>query len=270
MKLQDDDSTDETTHENVTFIDAKLNQNMEVPMLQPINSNSNNCLAANEGVIANSNPSNYIRQGINNISQFPLGVTITQPITLQDLPHVPPVYNGVNANYPELRFLHFSPPVFAVDNFLTPAECEFLINIASDSFSIAPVVGPGAGTVSMTRTSSTCYLAREDLPLLMQKVSFLTGKPMQHFELPQVGRYLPTQQYHQHYDAFDLTNEDGRRFALNGGQRIVTILIYLNDVLRGGEDSNFGLIKELHASPYRIRALRTNTFSFVKSDITAS
>jgi len=122
----------------------------------------------------------------------------------------------------------------------------------------------------MTRTSSTCYLAREDLPLLMQKVSFLTGKPMQHFELPQVGRYLPTQQYHQHYDAFDLTNEDGRRFALNGGQRTVTILIYLNDVLRGGEDSNFGLIKELHASPYRIRALRTNTFSFVKSDITAS
>jgi len=178
MKLQDDDSTDETTHENVTFIDAKLNQNMEVPMLQPINSNSNNCLAANEGVIANSNPSNYIRQGINNISQFPfnpqlvnsvnnnffgplpisspfsiqpsilpvqfpLGVTITQPITLQDIPHVPPVYNGVNANYPGLRFLHFSPPVFAVDNFLTPAECEFLINVASDSFSIAPVVGPG-------------------------------------------------------------------------------------------------------------------------------
>jgi len=49
-----------------------------------------------------------------------------------------------------------------------------------------------------------------------------------------VGRYLPTQQYVQHYDAFDLTNEDGRRFASNGGQRVVTVLTYLNDVARVG------------------------------------
>jgi prolyl 4-hydroxylase len=52
--------------------------------------------------------------------------------------------------------------------------------------------------------------------------------------LPQVGRYFPSQQYLQHFDAFDLSNEDGRRFASNGGQRIVTVLVYLNDVERGG------------------------------------
>lgn len=34
--------------------------------------------------------------------------------------------------------------------------------------------------------------------------------------------------------AFDLSTEDGRRFAANGGQRTVTVLIYLNDVMRGG------------------------------------
>jgi prolyl 4-hydroxylase len=55
-----------------------------------------------------------------------------------------------------------------------------------------------------------------------------------HSELPQVGRYLPTQQYMQHYDAFDLTDENGRRFAANGGQRVVTVLTYLNDVQQGG------------------------------------
>lgn len=49
-----------------------------------------------------------------------------------------------------------------------------------------------------------------------------------------VGRYLPTQQYRQHYDAFDLSNDDGRRFALNGGQRVVTVLIYLNTPQSGG------------------------------------
>ena len=38
----------------------------------------------------------------------------------------------------------------------------------------------------------------------------------------------------QHFDAFDLSNEDGRRFAANGGQRVVTVLVYLNDVNQGG------------------------------------
>ena len=50
----------------------------------------------------------------------------------------------------------------------------------------------------------------------------------------QVGRYFPSQQYLQHFDAFDLSNEDGRRFASNGGQRTVTVLVYLNDVNNGG------------------------------------
>jgi hypothetical protein len=31
-----------------------------------------------------------------------------------------------------------------------------------------------------------------------------------------------------------LTEEDGRRFAMNGGQRTITVLIYLNDVQQGG------------------------------------
>jgi len=66
-------------------------------------------------------------------------------------------------------------------------------------------------------------------------VSLLTGKPVEHCELPQVGRYFPSQQYLQHFDAFDLSNEDGRRFASNGGQRTVTVLVYLNNVERGGE-----------------------------------
>lgn len=48
---------------------------------------------------------------------------------------------------------------------------------------------------------------------------------------------MPSQQYYQHFDAFNLDEEDGRRFAANGGQRTVTVLIYLNDVARGGQTS---------------------------------
>jgi hypothetical protein len=116
-------------------------------------------------------------------------------LTVQDRPLVPPVFNGVNPCYPGLRQVHLDPPVFVVDNFLTPFECDFLVQAANGSWTPAPVVGKGAGEISSSRTSSTCYLAREDLPDYMLKVSILTNKPIEHCELPQVGRYLPSQQY---------------------------------------------------------------------------
>jgi hypothetical protein len=94
-------------------------------------------------------------------------------------------YSGVNPDYPGLQQFHVNPPIFGVYNFLTPQECQFLIDSASDSFMPAPVVGKGAGEVSPTRTSSTCYLAREDVPNLMRKIQMLTGKPVEHMELPQ-------------------------------------------------------------------------------------
>lgn len=168
-------------------------------------------------------------------------VTTFQSMTLQDYllvnPAFIPQYNGINPNYPGVRVVSSDPPVFTVDNFLTPLECQFLVTVASDSFGPAPVVGKGVGEISASRTSSTCYLAREDLADYMRKVSLLTGKPIEHCELPQVGRYLPSQQYLQHFDAFDTSTEDGRRFASNGGQRTITVLVYLNDVMRGGATS---------------------------------
>lgn len=113
-------------------------------------------------------------------------------LSVQDQPLVPPIYNGINPNYPGAHLLNAHPPIFAVDNFLTPAECDFLIDAACDAFGPAPVVGKGIGEVSASRTSSTCYLAREDLPEYLRKVNLLTGKPVEHCELPQVGRYLPS------------------------------------------------------------------------------
>jgi hypothetical protein len=141
--------------------------------------------------------------------QRPIFPTIAPLVTLPlTIPHRP-VYNGVNPNYPGLRVVNRNPPMFAVDQFLTPTECQFLIHNAHDSFGPAPVVGKGSGEISQARTSSTCYLAREDLPNLMRKICVLTGKPFEHCELPQVGRYFATQQYLQHFDAFDLDTEDG-------------------------------------------------------------
>mmetsp|Transcript_22931 Transcript_22931/g.54091 ORF Transcript_22931/g.54091 Transcript_22931/m.54091 type:complete len:529 (+) Transcript_22931:38-1624(+) len=154
--------------------------------------------------------------------------------TVQDRPLVQPIYNGVNPDYPGLQLIHAHPPIYVVDQFLDHAECDFLIESARSSFCPAPVVGEGEGVISPARTSSTCYMAREDLPEYMRKISLLTGKIPEHCELPQVGQYLPSQQYMSHLDAFDVSGDHGRRFAGNGGQRSITVLTYLNDVSKGG------------------------------------
>ncbi|KAG7344019.1 procollagen-proline dioxygenase [Nitzschia inconspicua] len=162
--------------------------------------------------------------------------TMSPVLTVQDRPaSIPVIYNGVNTNFPGIHQVHQNPPVYIVDQFLSHVECDFLVHAAEGSWTPAPVVGKGIGEISPSRTSSTCYLAREDLPDYMRKVSLLTSKPVVHCELPQVGRYLPSQQYLHHFDAFDLSNEDGRRFAANGGQRVVTVLVYLNDCEQGGQ-----------------------------------
>jgi len=141
---------------------------------------------------------------------------------------------ALNPQYPGLRAVTTSPPVYTVEDFLTAQECAALIAAARNHMTAAPVVGPGNGEVSVSRTSSTCYLAREDLPTVCTKVCALTGKPVEHLELPQVGRYRAGEFYKPHYDAFDVASADGRRFAQNGGQRVATVLVYLNDVANGG------------------------------------
>jgi hypothetical protein len=127
------------------------------------------------------------------------------PLTVQDrnatiFPPPTPVYQGINLNYVTTtgkrpRQVHANPPVYLVEDFLSLFECQFLVNSAEGSWTPAPVVGKGTGEISPSRTSTTCYLAREDLPDYLRKVSALTGKPIEHCELPQVGRYLPSQQY---------------------------------------------------------------------------
>jgi len=53
-------------------------------------------------------------------------------------------------------------------------------------------------------------------------------------ELPQVARYASSQRYVEHYDGVDPHTEAGRAFCHSGGQRVATVLVYLNNVGSGG------------------------------------
>lgn len=163
-------------------------------------------------------------------------------------------YQPINPRYPGLSIANSSPSIFVVDNFLSPEKCDLLIQSATPFMIPAPVVGAGNGEVSASRTSTTCFIAREDVPSVVNGVSeLLMGKPVEHIELPQVGRYQAGEEYRAHYDSFDMETADGRRFASNGGQRVCTVLIYLNDVPTGGQTA-FPLLRQAF-QPKQGRAL---------------
>ena len=86
------------------------------------------------------------------------------------------------------------------------------------------------------RTSLTCHLSKkaDPCPALLSKIQALTGKPFDHMELPQVARYTEGQRYVEHYDGVDPHTEAGRAFCASGGERVATVLMYLNDVSEGG------------------------------------
>mmetsp|Transcript_49732 Transcript_49732/g.58032 ORF Transcript_49732/g.58032 Transcript_49732/m.58032 type:complete len:506 (+) Transcript_49732:193-1710(+) len=190
------------------------------------------------------------------------------PLTIQSRPLIPPIYNGINPHTPNLTILHTNPPIFSIPSFLSPAECDLLITTAHGSFTPAPVVGKNSGEITPSRTSTTCYLAREDVTGYVDRISTLTGKPVEHCELPQVGRYYPSQQYRSHYDAFDLNDVDGRRFAENGGQRVVTVLVYLNDLAVGrGGCTAFPRLKTSSGEILRVRPERGKAIVFFPASV---
>ena len=145
-------------------------------------------------------------------------------------------YQFIDLEYPGLRKIENPKniPIYKIDDFLSADKCDLLIS-QTDTFMVpSPVVGEGSGVVNNNRTSTTVYLRREDCPTISLKICKLLNKVVGHLELPQVARYQANQEYKPHYDAFQLNTKDGKRFAENGGQRIATILIYLNDVTEGG------------------------------------
>tara|TARA_Y200000002_G_scaffold274945_1_gene229230 strand:- start:1288 stop:1992 length:705 start_codon:yes stop_codon:yes gene_type:complete len=127
------------------------------------------------------------------------------------------------------------PPIYEVKNFLSHEECCHLMNRALPYLETSKVVDFNNNTKqNNVRTSTSCYFSRESNINICKRLSEIVNKDVNCFELLQVGRYLPNQFYRQHYDSIPPSTKLGKSFCKNGGNRIITALIYLNDVKEGG------------------------------------
>ncbi|KAJ4700598.1 Prolyl 4-hydroxylase alpha-like protein [Melia azedarach] len=133
------------------------------------------------------------------------------------------------------EIVSWEPRAFIYHNFLSKAECEYLIDLAKPHMVKSTVVDSKTGQSkdSRVRTSSGMFLRREQDKIIRnieKRIADFTFIPVEHGEGIQVLHYEVGQKYDAHYDYFlDEFN------TKNGGQRMATLLMYLSDVEEGGE-----------------------------------
>jgi len=147
------------------------------------------------------------------------------------------------------------PLVWSVPEFLTDIEREHIIEIARPRLDAAKVTSTRQNTTSTARTGSVAWVRYDDSEIVrgvVDRVGELVGIPVHHSESMQVVHYAETQEYRPHFDGWRLDTEKGRLRTENGGQRVLTALMYLNKPTAGGGTSFPKLELEVEAEPGRL------------------
>lgn len=132
------------------------------------------------------------------------------------------------------------PDVVVVDHFMTPAECEQLIAMSIEKCQRSGVVDPETGetVIIPARSSEGCYFQRGEnafIARLDARISALMNWPVDHGEGIQILHYTDGGEYKPHFDYFPVDQKGSATHLARGGQRVATLVMYLNDVAAGGE-----------------------------------
>lgn len=147
------------------------------------------------------------------------------------------------------------PLVQVINDFVTETERHHIMRLTADKLDTAMVSAVGPAKTSEARTGRVAWVKHDQTPIvrgLVKRVSNLVGIPVKHAESLQVVHYGETQEYKPHFDAYDMSTEKGRQRTEKGGQRVLTALMYLNDVEDGGSTIFPKLDLEVEAKPGRI------------------
>jgi prolyl 4-hydroxylase len=134
-----------------------------------------------------------------------------------------------------------SRPVIAVlANVMDAEECAELIALARSRLRPSTVVDPVTGKhrTAEYRDSDTMFFLPGETPLIAAldaRFSAIMNMPVDHGEGLQVLRYGPGARYEPHCDFLVPGNEAVEQSLRRSGQRVSSLVVYLNDVPGGGE-----------------------------------
>lgn len=131
------------------------------------------------------------------------------------------------------------PPLVVFGNLLSEEECDALVAAAEPRMarSLTVETASGGEAVNADRTSQGMFFRRAENPVVARveaRIARLLRWPEDHGEGLQVLRYRPGAEYKPHYDYFDPAEPGTAHITSRGGQRVGTLVMYLNNPERGG------------------------------------
>jgi prolyl 4-hydroxylase len=145
-----------------------------------------------------------------------------------------PLYAAIRA-----EVLNVEPFICCYYDFLTEAECDHLMKLATPRLEPskvleAPKEGAERQEYSRIRTSSGAWLTWQEDDIVSKlegRIAAITGLPPENGENFHVLHYQHGQEYRPHYDWF----LDDQPTMKRGGQRAVSVIMYLAEPEEGGE-----------------------------------
>jgi prolyl 4-hydroxylase len=131
------------------------------------------------------------------------------------------------------------PRIVLFGGLLSDEECDALIALARPRLARSETVdnATGGSEVNVARTSDGMFFGRGETPLIAaveQRIAELVDWPAERGEGLQVLRYRPGAEYRPHQDYFDPAHPGTPRILERGGQRVGTLVMYLNTPESGG------------------------------------
>ena len=131
------------------------------------------------------------------------------------------------------------PRVMVFGNLLSSEECDEIIALARTRLARSETVqtATGATEVNEARTSQGMFFDRGEHAVCKRielRMAALLNWPVENGEGLQVLRYGPGAEYKPHYDYFDPDQAGTPTILKRGGQRVASLVCYLNTPTLGG------------------------------------
>lgn len=152
------------------------------------------------------------------------------------------------------------PRVVIVGNLLSHDECDELVELARAKLAPSMTLNLETGTdePNDARTSRGTYFYRGRNALcdrIDARIAALLDWPVEHGEGLQVLHYGPGAEYKPHYDYFDPSRPGSGDTLKRGGQRVASLVMYLNTPEAGGSTS----FPDVH---FEVAAIKGNAVFF--------
>lgn len=153
---------------------------------------------------------------------------------------------NISSRYADAKQPYIKP--FIINDLLTADECKQIIEYSKDKLIESEVVG---GTHKSIRNSKQYWISKNEyfIAPIFEKISNMFNIPVENAEDLQVVRYQPDQYYNEHHDSCCDDSEKCTEFIKRGGQRKLTILIYLNQDFENGQTEFKNLNIKIKAKP---------------------